>query len=98
MTSMRQQQKKTREEKRAKVDKAQADFRAAMDNPKSTDAELTKKFDALEKAQSEMRRSHFTNMLAVRGILNEEQRVQFNEKRNHWRERREGRRSKKTSK
>ncbi len=98
MTSLRQQQKKAREEKRAQVDKAQAEFRAAMDNPKSTDAELTKKFEVLEKAQAEMRRSHFTSMLAVRGILNEEQRVQFNEKRSHWRERREGRRNKKTSK
>lgn len=58
--------------------KAEKDaFRAAMKDPKTTNEELTAKFENLQKIKNDNQRKKFNMMLQMRSILNPEQREKF---------------------
>lgn len=79
--TLREDHKTKRDALLAVVEKSKAEFDTAMENPKTPEAELTKKFEALEKSQLELRRSQFKHRLAVRSLLTEQQRERLSEKR-----------------
>lgn len=85
MKEIREKRKASREQHREKVKAAREEFHTAMKNPKASKAELEKKFDQLEKLQSQGKREQFEMMLELRSLMDEKQIAKFNEKRGEWR-------------
>jgi len=77
--AMHEAEKETLDAKMKDHEAAETAFRDAMAKPDSTPEQLTTLHDKVIASQADMQRSHFTNMLSLRGILTPEQLKKFGE-------------------
>lgn len=88
MKEIRQKKKALHQASREKIKAARDEFKATMKDPKASKEQIIAKFEALQKLQSEKKRSQLDMMLEIRGLLNEEQIAKFQEKRKDWKKKR----------
>lgn len=88
MKEIRQKKKALHQASREKIKAARDEFKATMKDPKASKEQIIAKFEALQKLQSEKKRSQLDMMLEIRGLLNEEQIAKFQEKRKDWKKQR----------